>query len=77
MKLSMDRAIGVAYIELIDGFVDHTVRLDQDRMIDYDAEGRVMGYEFLSIRRGVDLSDLPHREELARLFVDHDVRVLA
>ena len=76
MKLSLDREFGLAYVELIDGFVDHTVRLDQDRMIDYDTEGRVMGYEFLRVKRGIDLSDLPHREELARLFADHDVRVL-
>jgi hypothetical protein len=38
------------------------------RGIDYDAEGRILGYEFLNVSRGVDLSGLPHRGELAVLF---------
>jgi hypothetical protein len=39
-----------------------------ERGIDYDAEGRILGYEFLNVSRGVDLADLPHQAELAALF---------
>jgi uncharacterized protein YuzE len=77
MKLQISEQVDAAYVELSDAFVDRTERLGPDRMIDYAADGTILGYEFLNVRRhGVDLSDLPHRDELARIFVDHNVRVL-
>jgi uncharacterized protein YuzE len=78
MKVSFDNKTGVAYVEVREGLVDRTERLDQDRVVDYDAQGRVMGYEFLNARRrGVDLRDLPDREELTRLFERESVKVFA
>jgi uncharacterized protein YuzE len=47
------------------------------RGIDYDTEGRILGYEFLNVSRGVDLTDLPHREALAAVFAKtRGIRVL-
>ena len=63
------------YARVAEGRVDRTERLDQDRMVDYDAEGRILGYEFLNVSFGVDLSGLAHREALARLFEAHGIRV--
>ena len=73
MKLNHDQHVDAAYVEVCspisDGGVDGTERLDADRNVDYDADERIVGYEFLNARRfGVRLDDLEHRAELAALF---------
>jgi hypothetical protein len=35
------------------------VRLDRDRALDYDADGRLVSIELLNVSRGVKLDDLP------------------
>jgi hypothetical protein len=52
----------------VDRTEDVSRRGQYEHGIDYDASGRVLGYEFLNVSRGVDLSGLPHRQELAALF---------
>ena len=64
-----------------DGGVARTEDVSRDwyyeRGIDYDAEGNILGYEFLNVSKGVDLTDLPHRDELAAFFAGvHGIRVL-
>jgi YD repeat-containing protein len=76
MMLEYDPTADAAYVELSGRPVDRTDELDQDRMVDYDADGRVVGYEFLNVSRGVELRDLPHRDELAGLFEGRNIRVL-
>jgi uncharacterized protein YuzE len=73
MKLTYDPHVDAAYVEvrgsIPDGGSDSTERLDADRNVDYDADDRIVGYEFLNARRfGVRLDDLEHRAELAALF---------
>jgi uncharacterized protein YuzE len=36
-----------------------TVRLDRNRVLDYDADGRLVSIELLNVSRGVSLDDLP------------------
>ena len=52
MRLPYDAHADAAYVELAgpipDGGVDATVRLDQDRNVDDDAEDRIIGHEFLN-----------------------------
>ncbi len=51
------------------GGVAFTEELDQDRNVRYDADDRIIEYEFLNVRRyGVRLDDLEHRDELRALF---------
>ncbi len=51
------------------GRIDGTERLDRDRLIKFDAEDRILVYEFHHVRRlGVKLDDLEHRDELRALF---------
>ncbi len=80
MKLKYDPRADAAYVtvgaDIVPGQIDFTERRGQDRMIDYAADDSVLGYEFLNVSRGVDLSDLPHREELAELFAKQNIRVL-
>lgn len=73
MKLTYDPQADAAYVYVVesipDGGVDGTHSLDMDRNVDYDTQDRLIGYEFLNVRRlGVRLDDLEHRDELARLF---------
>ena len=85
MMLKYDPKADAAYVyvagEIPDGGVDHTEDVSRgdcyERGIDYDAEGRILGYEFLNVSLGVDLSDLPHRDELTILLAQvRDIRVL-
>jgi hypothetical protein len=34
-------------------------------MVDYDADGQVVGVEFLDVSRGVDINGLPEPDKLA------------
>ena len=73
MKFSYDAQVDAAYIEVArpvpTGGGVTTEELDQDRNVDYGADDRIVGYEFLNVRRyGVRLDDLEHREQLAGLF---------
>lgn len=38
------------------------VRLDRDRTLDYDADGRLVSIELLNVSQGVHLDDLPETE---------------
>ena len=75
MMLEYDPAADAAYVEFSDRPIDRTGQFDQDRIVDYDAEDGIVGYDFLNVSRGVDLSDLPHQDELARLFADRNIRI--
>jgi uncharacterized protein YuzE len=76
MMLKYDQEADAAYVyvdgPIPEGGVDRTEDVSRrghyQRGIDYDASGRVLSYEFLNVSRGVDVADLPHREELAALF---------
>jgi len=79
MKLTYSEYVDAAYAEVTgpipSGGVDATERLDQDRTVDRDAAGCIVGYEFLNARRhGVRLDDLEHRADLARAFTEAGIR---
>ena len=57
--------------------VTTTKPLDSQRIVDYDEHGEIVGIEFLAVHQGVDLSELPHRHELEKLFEDHDIPLYA
>jgi uncharacterized protein YuzE len=64
--LEYDETVDAAYIRLGRGSFAHHARLDDARGIDYATDGSVMGVEILSpARKGVNLDDLPRRDELA------------
>ena len=81
MDLIYDERADAAFVDvggpIPPGSVDSTEELDQDRNVKYDAADRIVRYEFLNVRRfGVRVNNLPHREELARLFGAAGFRVL-
>lgn len=69
------------YVAFDDRDVAYTVNIScQDRYergIDYGADGTPIGVEFLYVSRGVDLTDVPRADEIARLLREHQIRELA
>ena len=73
MELRYDPRADAASVEVDGptppGRVDGSEQLDQDRVIKFDADDRILVYEFHHVRRhGVKLDDLDHRDELRALF---------
>ena len=55
------------YAYLTDGKVARSKPLDDLRIIDYTADGGVIGVEFIGVSGGIDLSDLPFPEKVEEL----------
>ena len=58
MKLAIDNAADALYLNLSEGAIAETRQVAPGVMLDYDAEGRVVGIEMLSLSTratGVDL----------------------
>jgi uncharacterized protein YuzE len=63
-----DEMADVLYVTLLDEEeVDGTVELDDLRMIDYTADRRVVGVEFISPSAGIDLHDIPFAETVEKV----------
>ncbi len=58
------------YVLLSGGEIEKSVCLDDFRNIDYSAEGAVVGVEFLGVRGGVDLADVPYSHKVEKLIGD-------
>ena len=75
MELKYDRQGDAAFVyvsgPLTPGSIGGTKQLDQDRLVRFDREDRLLAYEFLGVRRfGVRVDDLEHRDELRAIFRD-------
>ncbi|MEX0626611.1 MAG: DUF2283 domain-containing protein [Chloroflexota bacterium] len=77
LLLEYDESVDAAYLRLTDSAVDHQVRLDDARGINYAADGSVIGIEILSPRRkGVLLDGLPYPDDVARVMRSCGFRIL-
>ena len=54
-----DEEADVLYVTLLDEDVADTEELGDLRMVDYTADRRVVGVEFVSPSAGIDLADVP------------------
>jgi uncharacterized protein YuzE len=78
--VSYDPEADVLYVSLSDHeSVDHSTALDDIRIIDYSADGAVMGIEFINASAGVDLNDVPFQQRVERLIGESGlpIKVLA
>ena len=66
MKTTFDRKGDVAYVEFSSADSARQIALDDARIIDYAADGSVVGVEFISPSRGVNLAGVPHAAEIER-----------
>ena len=72
MRLEYDPRGDIAYIHIAsdaNATVVHTERVGEteeyERGIDFDADGQIVGYEFMNASRGLSLDSLPHRDDIA------------
>ena len=77
MKIRYDKRADAIYILLSNEPYDYGVDLDEERRIDYDADGNPRGIELLCVSTGVITDDLPNRTEVERLLGDRDIKVFA
>ncbi len=66
MKIEYDRGVAAAYFSLSAAASTRQEKLDDARIIDYDADGKVVGVEFITPSRGMDLTGVPRATEIAR-----------
>ena len=66
MNVRFDRKDDVAYGEFSSAAVARQVALDDATIIDYAADGSVVGVEFISPSRGVNLAGVPRAAEIER-----------
>ena len=57
------------YVQLEDAAVARTTPLDDLRIVDYSADGSIVGVEFLAASEGLVLRDLPERARLESLIL--------
>ena len=75
--LEYDESVDAAYLRRTDDPMDHQVRLDDARGINYAADGSVIGIEILSPRRkGILLDGLPYPDDVARVMRSCGFRIL-
>ena len=66
MKIEYDRRVDIAYVAFSRGASARQEKLDDARIIDYDADGNVVGVEFVAPSLGPDLTGVPRATEIAR-----------
>jgi uncharacterized protein YuzE len=82
MNIEYDRQVDAVDVSLSDQVSVFTRVVDDLRLIDYDAEGKLVGLEFLRASGGVRLGGLPLHSsgvdatDLARLLKEADVPVI-
>lgn len=68
LKVDYDQEADVLYVRLsADETVARTHALDDMRLIDYSADGGVIGVEFIDASLGVDLTDIPFAHKVEAL----------
>jgi len=66
MKVEYDRSVDAAYFSFSIAASARQEKLDDARIIDYDAQGEIVGVEFITPSRGMDLTGVPRATEIAR-----------
>ena len=65
------------YIRLSELPYAHGSDLDDDRRVDYAANGEIIGIELLGVSEGVHLDGLPRRDVIERVLAEHRIPVFA
>lgn len=77
MKVKYDKKADAIYILLSAEPYAYGKDLDEERRIDYDAEGNPRGIELLCVSAGVITEDLPNRAEVERALGQRGIKVYA
>jgi uncharacterized protein YuzE len=77
VKYEYDKDADAIYVSLSDQSYSFGEDLDRERRVDYAADRSAIGVELTCVSMGVDLRDLPARDEIASLLSSLDIRVFA
>ncbi len=77
IKVRHDRKADAIYILLSDEPYSYGEDLDNERRVDYDANGNPRGIELLCVSMGVITDKLPKRAEIERILGDRGIKVYA
>jgi uncharacterized protein YuzE len=66
VKVELDRQHDAAYFAFSGRASVRQVKMDNARIIDYAADGSVVGVEFISPSRGVNLDGVPRAADIER-----------
>jgi len=76
MDIKYDKQADAIYIRLSNAPYAYGKDLDNERRIDYDADGNPRGIELLCVSEGVNIDDLPNPEEIAQMLEDKHIKIL-
>jgi len=77
MNIRYDGEADAIYILLNEKPYAYGRDLDEERRIDYDADGVPRGVELLCVSTGVITDDLPNRAEIEQALEDRGIKVYA
>jgi uncharacterized protein YuzE len=66
VKVEFDRRHDAAYFAFSAAAAVRQVKMDNARIVDYAADGSVVGVEFISPSRGVNLEGVPRAADIER-----------
>ena len=71
-QVQVDVSAGALYVRLSESAVHETREFGDFRMVDYAADGAVVGVEFLQIAGGIELGGLPEHRRLRAVLAAHE-----
>ncbi len=77
MKIKYDKQADAIYILFNDKPYAYGKDLDEERRVDYDANGNVRGVELLCVSTGVITDALPNRSEIEQALEDRGIKAYA
>lgn len=77
LHLTYDEGADAVYVYFTRNEVDHTDELSDSINVDYDAAGEPVGVEFLDVSDGIEVDDVPRRDDVLRLLDQGHFRVYA
>jgi len=75
--MKYDREADALYVYLSDKPYAYGRDLDNERHIDYAADGTPIGIELLSVSKGVNPDDLPEQSEVIDLLESQNIKIFA
>jgi uncharacterized protein YuzE len=77
MEIRYDKKADAVYILFNNEPYSYGEDLDEERRVDYNADGKPIGVELLCVSTGVLTDDLPNRAEIERALGDRGIKVYA
>ena len=77
MKIEFDRMADAVYIRLNDKKYAYGKDLDDSRRIDYASDGTPVGIELLCVTKGVNVDNLPSRDDVIKMLEKKRIPVFA